>query len=90
MDGRGKGGGRGVKRKVFFEKVMLDVGRKIKSYHTNNILFQSKVFRESLVTENYSLTFSRVGAQYQNGVAERAIKTIIWLVRTMMIHSIII
>ena len=72
-----------------FESVMSGVGRKVKSYHTDNAPFQSKAFREALVSENQSITFSGVGAHHQNGVAERAIKTITWWARTMMLHSII-
>ena len=81
--------GETVQSKEVFEQVMSSFGRKVKSYHTDNAPFQSKVFRESLVSDNQYITFSGVGAHHQNGVAERAIKTITWWARTMMLHAII-
>ena len=68
---------------------MAGIGRKVRSYHTDNAPFQSKAFREALASEHQSITFSGVGAHHQNGAAERAIKTITWWARTMMLHAII-
>ena len=68
---------------------MTGVGREVRSYHTDNAPFQSKAFRETLASEHQSITFSGVGAHHQNGAAERAIKTITWWTRTMMLHAII-
>ena len=81
--------GETVMAKEDFELMMSGVGRKVESYHTDNAPFQSKTFRESLTSENQSITFSGVGAHHQNGAAERAIKTITWWARTMMLHAII-
>ena len=44
--------GETVMSKEEFERVMSGVGRKVKSYHTDNDPFQSKAFREALVSEN--------------------------------------
>ena len=81
--------GETVQSKEGFEQVMGDVGRRVKSYHTDNAPFQSKTFRESLQLENQSITFSGVGAHHQNGATERAIKSITWWARTMILHAII-
>ena len=81
--------GETVQSKDVFEQVMSNFGRKVKSYHTDNAPFQSKVFRESLLSDNQTITFSGVGTHHQNGAAERAIKTITWWARTMMLHAII-
>ena len=68
---------------------MANFGRRVKAYHIDNAPFQSVTFRESLVSENQTITFSGVGAHHQNGAAERAIKTITWWARTMMLYAII-
>ena len=81
--------GETVQSKDIFEQEMANFGRKVKAYHTDNAPFQSKTFRESLISDNQPITFSGVGAHHQNGAAERAIKTITWWARTMMLHAII-
>jgi hypothetical protein len=35
---------------------------------------------------DYRMKLSGVGAHHQNGIAERAIQTVMWKARTMMIH----
>ena len=60
---------------------------KVKAYHTDDGIFKSAKFNKHLHDQSQHITFSGVGAKHQNGVAERAIKTITWLARAMMIHS---
>ena len=46
-------------------------------------------FEQEIKKENQGIAFSGVGAQHQNGVAERAIRTVIERARTSLIHTAI-
>jgi len=51
---------------------MYNHGVLVKSYHTDNVL-SSKEFEDKILKGSQSITFSIVGLQHQNGVAEQAI-----------------
>ena len=55
----------------------------IKGYHTDNGIFNSSEFMEELFKKQQKIRFSGAGASYQNGAAERAIKTVVNMARTM-------
>jgi transposase InsO family protein len=59
----------------------------IKEYHTDNGAYQSAAFQEALRENEQSIRYSGVGAKWQNGVAENAIKIVTTRARTMMIHA---
>ena len=59
----------------------------IKSYHSDNGIFASKDFKEDCKRLKQTIDFSGVGAQHQNGVAERNIKTVASWARANMLHS---
>ena len=42
---------------------------------------------EELLKKQQNIRFSGAGASYQNGAAERAIKTIVTMERTMLMHA---
>jgi hypothetical protein len=68
------------------EQFFSDHNVSIKGFHTDNGVFTSSDFRTHLMENNYCMKLSGVGAHHQNGVAERAIQTVMWKARTMMIH----
>jgi hypothetical protein len=68
------------------EQFFEDHNVTIKQFHTDNGVFTSQEFRQLLNDNNYRLSLSGVGAHHQNGVAERAIQTVMWKARTMLIH----
>ena len=72
-----------------FERSAKSCAVKIKSYHGDNGVFKAKDFMDSLMQSDQELQFSGVGAHHQNGVAERAIRTVTEKARTMMQHSFI-
>jgi hypothetical protein len=57
------------------------------NYHTDNGVFTAAQFQDQLAENKQGLTLSGVGAHHQNAVAERAIRTVVNLSRTMMLHA---
>jgi hypothetical protein len=55
----------------------------------NSKVFTSSEFSENLATFKQVMNFAGVGAHHHNGVAERNIRTIMAIARTMMLHSAI-
>ena len=78
-----------VKGKLRYERHLAELGVKVESYHTDNGTFTSGHFMECLLEQKQSIRFSGVGAAHQNGVAERNIKTIVDIARTILIHAAI-
>jgi len=69
-----------------FESEAAHCGVSIEHYHTDNGIFTKTQFRDALTQADQKHTISGVGAHHQNGAAERAIKTIQDMTRSMMIH----
>jgi hypothetical protein len=78
--------GETVIAKKAFESLANSFGVKVKGYHADNVPFDSVEFKADLLAKNQTLDLSGVGAHHQNSVAERAIKTITSLARSMMLH----
>ena len=78
-----------IRGKLIFEQEAADAGVKIKSYHSDNGVFNSKEFKDHCTKLDQKLTFSGVGAKFQNGVAENAIGFITSMARANMIHATI-
>ena len=76
-----------INAKNNFERHSLEMGVAVQSYHTDNGIYKSKAFTEELTTKYQSIRFSGVGAKWQNGVAEGAIRIIVSKARTIMIHA---
>ena len=60
---------------------------KIKHYRVDNGVFKSKEFKLDIEKQNQRISYSGVGAKWQNGVAERYIRTITERARTMLLHA---
>ena len=63
-------------------------GFRIKSFHSDNGTFTSAAFKDDCEQQDQAYTFSGVGAQHQNGVAERNIKTVADWARASMLHAV--
>ena len=63
-------------------------GVKIKKYRVDNQPFDSEEFKDDIALQEQELDFSGVGAHFQNGVAERAIQTVVTWARAMMMHQL--
>ena len=73
-----------------FELMCRDHGVIPQSYLSDNgKCFTSKEFSEKLTLFEQIIRFAGVGAHHHNGNAERSIRTIMSIARTMMLHSAI-
>ena len=79
-----------AKTKLTFEREAQIQGVVIKGYHTDNGIFNESEFMEELLKKHQKIRFSGAGASYKNGAAERAIKTVVNMARTTLIHSTLI
>ena len=70
-----------------FERMAQEVGVSIDSYHTDNGIFKSRKYVEALRKQDQTIRYSGVGAKWQNGAAEGAIRIVVSKARTMMIHA---
>jgi hypothetical protein len=79
-----------LESKEKFEKHCRDFGVIPTQYHSDNgSAFTSQAYREHLETFAQISTYAGVGAHHHNGIAERAIQTVMSIARTMMLHSAI-
>ncbi len=81
------GGADTIRSKLSFEQMAHTSGVEIKSYHADNGIFAARDYTRELQNRGQNYDFSGVGAHHQNGRAERAIQTVVWKARSMMIHQ---
>ena len=70
-----------------FERIAKTCGKQILKYHGDNGTFKSKEFTDTVAEAEQDMKLSGVGAHHQNGVAERAIRTVTERARAMMQHA---
>ena len=78
-----------IRSKRNFERLLFNHGVIVKSYRADNGVFSSTDFEAEIMKGAQTISYSGVGAQHQNGVAERAIRTVVERARTMLIHAAI-
>ena len=61
----------------------------IEGYHTDNGIFNASEFMEELLKKQQKIRFSGAGASHQNGAAERAIRAVFTISRTMWMHPLL-
>ena len=76
-----------IRSKLEFETEAENCNVQVRSYHTDNEVFTARDFYNEFLNENQSLSLNGVGAAHQNAVAERAIKTVVNMARTMLLHA---
>ena len=77
-----------LKAKTNFENCCRDVGVIPQEYLTDNgSTFSSQEFATQLSVFKQVLHFAGVGAHHHNAIAERGIRTIMSIARTMMLHA---
>ena len=79
-----------LKAKKNFEDTCRSYGVIPQEYLSDNsTAFTSEEFSENLAIHKQILKFAGAGAHHHNGIAERNIRTIMAIARTMMLHSAI-
>ncbi len=78
-----------IQSKHSFERSAIRHGVAIRAYRGDNGVYRSKEFRNDLNQFGQNLDLCGVGAHHQNGVAERAIRTVSTAARAMMLHAMI-
>ena len=64
----------------------LSYGIRILGYFGDNAIFTATGFRTDILAKQLDINYSGTGAHHQNGIAERAIQTVTYLARSMLIH----
>ena len=72
-----------------FERFAEQYGVRLKSFHADNSPFASTELLDDLELQEQTITFSGVGAHFQNGVSERAIQTITSWALSFMMHQLL-
>jgi hypothetical protein len=78
-----------VMGKRAFERDVMSAGVRVKSYHADNVPFNAEEWQIDMKSKNQELSFSGTGAHHQNGIAKRAIKTIVSWARAMLLYMVI-
>ena len=76
-----------IAAKEAFERNMAQVGVTVKRYHADNGIFASKGFVRHVESSNQHVEYCGVGAHFQNGIAENAIKINTGNGRAMLLHA---
>ena len=76
-----------VKAKCNFDRGAQVKRVVIKGYHTDNEIFNASEFMEDLSKKQKNINFSGDGAKHKNWAAQRAIKTVVTMLRTMLMHD---
>jgi transposase InsO family protein len=73
--------------KLAFEKYSEQRGVRIRAYHADNGIFKAKQWVLACREKGQNLSFAGVNAHHQNGMAERRIRLLQEITRTMLIHA---
>lgn len=76
-----------IEAKQAFERYAHRYGVHIAHYHADNGRFAERKFLDHVASAGQTISFSGVGAHFQNGVAERRIRELQEHARTMLIHA---
>ena len=76
-----------VEAKDAFERLAASHNVRIRHYHCDNGLFDTKSFKESIITARQTISFCGVNAHHQNGKAERHIGDVTTGTRTSLLHA---
>ena len=76
-----------VKAKLTFDMESQIKGVVIKGYYTGNDILNSSDFMKELLKKQKKIRFSGAGASHQNRSEEHAIKTVVTMEITMLMHA---
>jgi hypothetical protein len=73
--------------KQAFEKFVVEHGVRILHYHCDNEQFADNAWKQSCKASRQQLTFCRVNAHFQNGIAECTIRDLSESARKQLLHA---
>ena len=76
-----------IQGKEAFEREMMEHGYPVMSYHADNGIFAANKWRNHCRQKGQRLTFAGINAHHQNGIAERKIRDIQEMARSMLVHA---
>src|SRR5210317_1982714 len=76
-----------VEAKRAFEQIAESHGVFVKHYHSDNGLFDTKLFKNAVQASCQTLSFCGPNAHHQNGKAENRIKDVTTHARTALLHA---
>ena len=76
-----------LEAKKAFERYAATRGITIRAYHADNGIFKAQEWVKECIRSNQPLTFAGVGAHHQNGKAEKRIRDLQDMTRTILIHA---
>ncbi len=76
-----------LKAKYQFEHLAGTRDIPIKHYHADNKIFTDSLFHEDCMNALQRLSLCAVGAHHQNGIVERAIKTLTLISRMLLLYA---
>ena len=76
-----------IEGKRAFERYARSHGVKVEAYHADNGILRAHKWVKECQERGQTLTYAGVNAHHQNGIAERRIRTLQELARTMLIHA---
>ena len=65
------------------------MGIMVQAYQADNSIFVAHAFVNNIESSLQNIKFSSAGAHHQNGIAERAIQSILSKARTILMHAAI-
>ena len=78
-----------LQAKSRYKKCMADMGVTVQAYQADNGIFAACAFINNIESGLQNIKFSGVGAHHQNGIAERAIQSILSKAQTILMHAAI-
>ena len=76
-----------IEAKHAFERHAKVNGVQIHHYHADNGIFETREFQESVSADGQTISYCGVNAHHQNGKAEKKIRDLQELTRTMILHA---
>jgi hypothetical protein len=76
-----------IEAKKAFERFASMYGVAVKHYHSDNGIFETREFQDEVVANQQTISFCGVNAHHQNGKAEKKIRDLQELTRTMILHA---
>ena len=76
-----------INAKAAYERMTATFGIRVKKFHTDNGIFVEEGFKRDVSNNNQTISYCGVGAHFQNGISEAAIKQLTGKSRIILIHA---